>query len=299
MDEIPEVHVEDLMQRIYDAQDFLLDKMSASQQALFRQRAAAKDKKGAPRNSIQVGMPVLVLKESLESKIAWKVEGPDIVVALFDNPVTNQVMAQLNDPTGSVREDRLVHLAKLKPFYYDERYKKSIQEIRALDTGEYVIDTILSHRTCTPDKPDLLKSYDFECLWSNGFKNWLPWESLSNTMAFEDYMFDKGEEFEPYFRRQTEAWKKKSRILPTIFQERRKKVPKVVLNQNPNLGAETVKDDQGGQGENAVSYMGAKNADYGGIPNLVGITADLFHNVNNLKYEDILDKMASKFGPGG
>ena len=102
MDEIPEVHVEDLMQRIYDAQNFLLDKMSASQQALFKTRAEAKAKKGAPRCSIQVGMPVLILKESLESKIAWKIEGPDIVVALFRNPVTNKLMTQLNDPTGSV-----------------------------------------------------------------------------------------------------------------------------------------------------------------------------------------------------
>ena len=44
--------------------------------------------------------------------------------------------------------------------------------------------------------------------------------------------------------------------------------------------------------------MGSKDLEYG-MPNLFGITDDLFHNVNNQTYEETLDKMASKFGPGG
>ena len=294
-DEVPEAEAESLIQTIYEIQDILLEKMVTGQNALFKLRADQKAKKGEPKLDIKVGMPVLIQEDKIPNKIAWKKVGPDIVVNLVLNPITGQMMAQLHDPTGSAKEDRLVHPSRLTPFYYDKRCGKSLSEIRALDTGEFVIKSILKHQSSTPDEPNKLRNYDFEVLWNNNFTNWKSWDTICTTDAFKDYMFDHREEFKQYFNRLSNAEKKKASILPTIFQKRRQRIPEVVLVNQP---AHNQVESINAMPAHAISFMGNKDWDYG-LNDLVGITLDDFHNVDNLTYEDILNKIAEKFGPGG
>ena len=174
-------------------------------------------------------MPVLIQEDKItESKV-----GQNIVVNLILDPITRQILTQLLDPTGSAKEDRLVHPSRLTPFFYDKRCGKSLAEIRALDTGEFVIKSILKHQSSTPDEPNKLRNYDFEVQWNNGYTNWKSWESICTTDPFKDYMFDHREEFNQYFNRVSNAEKKKASILPTIFQKRRLRIPEVVLVNQP------------------------------------------------------------------
>ena len=78
----------------------------------------------------------------------------------------------------------------------------------------------------------------------------------------------------------------KLKILPTIFQERRKKIPKVILLPNEKV--------------NALSFMGAKNWDSGYQADVGFIESDFHHwDGHHLKYEEILDSIIKNFGPKG
>ena len=294
LDEVPEAEADSLINTIHEIQDILLEKMVTGQNALFKLRADQKAKKGEPKLDIKIGMPVLIQEDKIPNKVAWKKIGPDIVVDLVRNPITGQLMAQLHDPTGSAKEDRLVHPSRLTPFYYDIRCGKSLSEIRALDTGEFVIKSVLKHQSNTPDEPSKLRNYDLQVLWNNGYTNWMSWDSICTTDPFKDYMFDHREEFKQYFNRLSNAEKKKASILPTIFQKRRQKLPEIILVNEPAHNVEVTNS----MPAHAISFMGNKDWDYG-LNDLVGITMDDFHNVDSLTYEDILKTIAGKFGPGG
>ena len=115
-------------------------------------------------------------------------------------------------------------------------------------------------------------------------------------------MFDQKAEFELYFTRLSSAERKKSQILQTIFQQRRKRLPAYVLVQNSVIVEEDFDDEEEEvpmiELPNALSYMGSKDQEYA-MPDLEGITMYLFHNVNNQSYDEILNQIAAKFGPDG
>jgi len=274
-DTVPEITASELKLKVEAIQRDILDKIILKQTMLFSERANAKQDQGGEIPLIKPGMLVLLDDESRENKVAYRLKGPEICVSIDISPITKQPMARLRDPTGTM-EDQLVHLKRLKQFNYDARCGMSLAQIKSLDMGEMVVVKILSHVTRNPEQPQKLLDYDFKVQWINGIESYIDWKETSKLQIFQDYLFEHKEEFEDYFKRLSTAERKKVNIPVTVFQERRKKVSSSI---------------------NALTFLG--NRDWNGLNDKlqVGVTEDLFHNVNNLSFDDIVNKIADKFHP--
>jgi hypothetical protein len=83
-----------------------------------------------------------------------------------------------------------VHISRLKPFFYDERYVDVLAE-RLKDRREQKIEQILSHRGRIAIKGNNNNSVEFQVLWGDGLTTWTPYGKLKKLKILKDYLVDQ------------------------------------------------------------------------------------------------------------
>ena len=205
---------QEILEKVAEIQGGILEKIKEKQIEIWEKRAPGEER---PTNPAEVGagMYVLLIPEKYD-KHEFRKSGAWEVMDVSQRDDTGQTYVKLKDPIDQV-SDFSVHISRVVPYLHDERHG-DIKATRGKDLKETLVIRIEDH-TCIGDEKKMV-DYDFQILWANGIRSWLPYREASKLWMFEAYIRDH-EEFERVVRQRNERRKKKDVTPPTSPQQRR------------------------------------------------------------------------------
>ena len=198
-------------------QDDIIERMIANQGELFKKKMINTEGSTNPMK-LKKGMIVLLIPE-IYDKHEYKKTGCWELIDIKTGENTDQWYVQLKDPISQVN-DFMVHISRVVPYHYDPR-RGDAKAVRARDLKEMVVIRIEDH-VCIGDKTKM-SDYDFQCLWANGIKSWIPYSEASKLWMFETYT-QNFDEFKTMLKSRNSRRKRAAQTPSTIPQQRRRNV---------------------------------------------------------------------------
>lgn len=211
---------EEILTKIVEIQDKIIKEIQDRQLSIFKKKEAKNEGAASPID-IKIDGHVLLIPEDYD-KHEFRKSGPWQVLDIVQSPETQQWMVHLRDPVEQVN-DFAVHISRAVNYRHDPRFG-DIKSIRGKDIKETVVIRIESH-ICIGDKKRMA-DYDFQCLWANGIKSYIPYSEASKLWMFDAYIQNHAEFAKVYKERQSRR-SKRQETPPSIPALRRRNVQQV------------------------------------------------------------------------
>jgi hypothetical protein len=170
----------EVLDKVVEIQDKIINNLKENQELIWKKKKAKVGEGVSNPAEIETGMHVLLIPEDYD-KHEYRKSGPWKVVNVKENEETGQWHAHLQDPIEQV-ENFSVHISRVVPYHIHPLHG-DLKEIRGKDIKETVVLRTEDH-TCVGSEK-IMADYDFQCLWANGIKSWIPYSEASKLWLFE------------------------------------------------------------------------------------------------------------------